>query len=88
MFKSFFFSRRWWPWSLLGSVLILYTTWYRVGLDVQINEWFGSFYDLVQKALARPGSVSLPALWDQLGTFFRIAMLLLKLKKQKMSTHR
>ena len=75
MFKSFFFSRRWWPWSLLGSVLILYTTWYRVGLDVQINEWFGSFYDLVQKALAQPGSVSLPALWDQLGTFFRIAML-------------
>lgn len=75
MFKSFFFSRRWWPWSLLGSVLILYTTWYRVSLDVQINEWFGSFYDLVQKALGQPGSVTLSDLWGQLGTFLRIAML-------------
>ena len=75
MFKSFFFSRRWWPWSLLGSVLILYTTWYRVSLDVQVNEWFGSFYDLVQKALGEKGSVTLPEFWTQLATFLRIAML-------------
>lgn len=75
MFKSFFFSRRWWPWSLLGSALILYTTWYRVSLDVQVNEWFGSFYDMVQKALTDKGSVTLPEFWAQLATFLRIAML-------------
>ncbi len=75
MFKSFFLSRRWWLWSLLGSALILYTTWYRVSLDVQVNEWFGSFYDLVQKALGDKGSVTLPEFWGQLATFLRIAML-------------
>ncbi|MEY2619230.1 MAG: putative SbmA protein [Pseudomonadota bacterium] len=75
MFKSFFFARRWWPWSLLGSLLILYTTWYRVSLDVQVNEWFGSFYDMVQKALTDQGSVTLPEFWTQLATFLRIAML-------------
>lgn len=75
MFKSFFLSRRWWSWSLLGSALILYTTWYRVSLDVQVNEWFGSFYDLVQKALTDKGSVTLPEFWAQLATFLRIAML-------------
>jgi len=75
MFKSFFLSRRWWPWSLLGSILILYTTWYRVSLDVQVNEWFGSFYDMVQKALGEKGSVTLPEFWAQLATFLRIAML-------------
>lgn len=75
MFKSFFFARRWWPWSLLGSALILYTAWYRVSLDVQVNEWFGSFYDLVQKALGEKGSVTLPEFWAQLATFLRIAML-------------
>jgi peptide/bleomycin uptake transporter len=75
MFKSFFFSRRWWPWSLLGSALILYTTWYRVSLDVEVNEWFGSFYDMVQKALTDKGSVTLPEFWAQLATFLRIAML-------------
>ena len=59
MFRSFFLLRRWWPWSILGTVLILFTTWYRVQLDVQINDWFGTFYDLVQKALSTKGSVSL-----------------------------
>ena len=42
MFRSFFLSRRWLPWSLLGTALILFATWYRVQLDVQINEWFGT----------------------------------------------
>ncbi len=75
MFKSFFLSRRWWPWSILGSLLILYSTWYRVSLDVEINEWFGSFYDIVQNALGKPGSVTLPQFWKELATFGRIAML-------------
>lgn len=75
MFKSFFLSRRWLHWSLLGTALILWATWYRVNLDVQINEWFGSFYDLVQKALGTPGSITLPEFWGHLMTFGRIAML-------------
>jgi len=74
MFKSFFLSRRWWPWSILGSILILVATWYRVQLDVQINQWFGSFYDLVQKALGQAGSVTQAEFWGQLATFGRIAM--------------
>ena len=75
MFKSFFLARRWWPWSILGSLLILYTTWYRVELDVQINEWFGAFYDTVQNALGKPGSVTLAQFGAELMTFGRIAML-------------
>lgn len=74
MFTSFFLSRRWWRWSILGSVVILAATWYRVQLDVQINEWYGSFYDMVQKALTAPGSVSGPEFWTQLFVFVRIAM--------------
>jgi peptide/bleomycin uptake transporter len=75
MFRSFFLSRRWLPWSVLGSALILFATWYRVELDVQINEWFGTFYDLVQKALGKPGSITAADYWAQLATFLRIAML-------------
>ncbi len=74
MFRSFFLSRRWLAWSFLGSMLILAATWYRVNLDVQINEWFGTFYDLVQKMLGKPGSITLPEFWAQLMTFGRIAM--------------
>ena len=75
MFRSFFLSRRWMHWSILGSILILAATWYRVQLDVQINEWFGSFYDMVQSALGKPGAITLPQFWAQLLTFGRIAMI-------------
>lgn len=75
MFRSFFLNRRWMPWSILGTLLILAATWYRVQLDVKINEWFGSFYDLVQKALSAPGSITAPQYWQQIMTFFSIAMI-------------
>jgi peptide/bleomycin uptake transporter len=75
MFRSFFLSRRWWAWSLAGTALILFATWYRVQLDVHINDWFGTFYDLVQKALSAPGSITLPQYWEQLSTFISIAMI-------------
>ena len=75
MFRSFFLSRRWLPWSLLGTALILFATWYRVQLDVQINEWFGTFYDLMQKALGKPGAITMAEYWAQIATFFRIAMI-------------
>jgi peptide/bleomycin uptake transporter len=75
MFRSFFLSRRWFAWSILGTILILAATWYRVQLDVQINEWFGTFYDLVQNALSKPGTITLDAYWKQLSTFLSIAMI-------------
>lgn len=79
MFRSFFLNRRWMPWSILGTILILAATWYRVQLDVQINEWFGTFYDLVQKALSAPGSITAPQYWQQILTFFSIAMVYITL---------
>ena len=75
MFRSFFLNRRWFAWSILGTILILLTTWYRVQLDVQINEWFGTFYDLLQAGLSKPGSITLPQYWKQASTFLHIAMI-------------
>ena len=75
MFRSFFLTRRWLAWSVLGTALILYTTWYRVQLDVRINEWFGTFYDLLQKALGKPGSITIAQYWQQVSTFLSIAMI-------------
>jgi len=40
---------------------------------VMINNWFGTFYDLVQQALGKPGSVATDAYYAQLLTFFTIA---------------
>ncbi|MGE0226347.1 MAG: peptide antibiotic transporter SbmA [Acetobacteraceae bacterium] len=73
LFRSFFMSRRWIAWSIPGGALILFSTWYKVELDVQINEWFGSFYNMIQKALGQPGSVSMGEYFAQLMTFGWIA---------------
>jgi len=49
MFRCFFASRAWalWAWGgLLGMVLLVYIT---VQQTVKLNEWYGGFYDLLQK---------------------------------------
>ena len=33
--------------------------WFQVKIDVRINEWFGEFYDLIQKALRPPNSITI-----------------------------
>ena len=73
MFKSFFASRRWLLWSGAGSIAILAVTWYKVQLDVRINEWFGDFYDTLQKALAKPGAVQFDEFLVKCLTFAEIA---------------
>ncbi len=72
MFRSFFMNRQWVLWAWVGSALILGVTWYKVQVDVQINEWFGSFYDLVQKALTKSEAVDQGQYWSELLTFLKI----------------
>ena len=72
MFK-FFFDKKWYSWSIFGSLIILVSTWYQVQLDVKINVWFGEFYDTLQKALTTPGSVTEDEFIAYLFTFAKIA---------------
>lgn len=58
MFR-FFYTREWALWAYLGTAMIVAATAYSVSLDVQINEWFGQFYNMMQKALTEPGAVTL-----------------------------
>jgi peptide/bleomycin uptake transporter len=60
-------------WSVLGTLFIIGVTYFRVQLDVQINEWFGGFYDTIQKALATPGAVTFEQILSYLWTFAGIA---------------
>lgn len=73
MFKSFFLNKKWWLWSIVGTLLILGTTWYQVTLDVRINEWFGDFYNSIQKVLSKPNSVSFSEFIAKCMTFAHIA---------------
>jgi peptide/bleomycin uptake transporter len=75
VFRSFFLARGWWPWSIAGSAIILFATWYKVQLDVQINTWFGGFYDMIQKALSSKNAITPEQYYSHLMTFGRIAAL-------------
>ena len=59
MFRSFFLNKRWALWAWPGVVLILAAVWYQVQVSVQINDWYGGFYDYLQKILSKPGSTTL-----------------------------
>ena len=63
----------WFWWSVGGSSVILFVLWFLVQLDVLFNDWFGAFYDLIQKALSAPNTITIGAYFAQLLTFLRIA---------------
>ncbi len=59
MFAAFWFrfaNHPWQWWSIVGSMLILFSTYFSVQVSVAINNWRRPFFDLVQNALG--GSAS------------------------------
>jgi peptide/bleomycin uptake transporter len=67
-------GQKWAKWSVIGSGLIVFITWFQVQVSVMLNEWYGSFYDLIQKALAEPNSILLSDYYAQLSTVAVIIM--------------
>ena len=72
MFR-FFTEKNWFLWSWVGSFIILSSLWVQVEIDVKINEWFGVFYDMIQKALAEPNAVSIEEYFGSLFSFITLA---------------
>ena len=73
MFR-FYTEKKWWLWSWIGSAIILSSLWVQVQIDVKINEWFGQFYDMIQKALATPNAITIGEYWGSLGSFMYLAI--------------
>jgi peptide/bleomycin uptake transporter len=78
MFR-FFKLRKWFLWSWLGSFIILSSLWVQVKIDVKINEWFGVFYDMIQKALATPNAITIEEYWATLYSFITLAAMYIAL---------
>ena len=72
MFR-FFKLKKWFLWACGGSATILISLWLQVQIDVKINEWFGTFYDMIQKALAEPNSITIEEYWGGLISFITLA---------------
>ena len=43
----------WFNWSVWGSALLVFVTYFQVQVSVAINAWYGPFYDLVQASVSK-----------------------------------
>lgn len=64
----------WAIWSILGSALLLFTSYFQVQVSVAINSWYRPFYDLVQAALSKSAPVTVEQFYSELATFAGIAL--------------
>ncbi|NEX22943.1 peptide antibiotic transporter SbmA [Thiorhodococcus mannitoliphagus] len=76
LFAAFWLRRgsdpwRWW--SILGTSLIIFSTYFSVQVSVAINEWRRPFFDAVQNALSGSSSVTTDQLFSLLVDFAAIA---------------
>lgn len=78
LFAGYWFIRSphsWQYWSILGTALIIFVTWFMVEVGVAINAWYAPFYDLIQTALASPNKVSINQFYQEIGIFLGIALI-------------
>ena len=62
-------------WSIVGTAVILFSSYYSVQVSVAINNWRRPFFDDVQSALSGSGAVSAAQLYGLILIFAQIAML-------------
>ena len=78
LFAFFWFiysPHRWQYWSILGTALIIFVTWFLVEVGVAVNAWYAPFYDLIQTALSSPHKVTIEQFYREVGVFLGIALI-------------
>lgn len=65
---GFVWRTKWYSWAVIGSTIIILATYFNVQISVFLNDWYGGFYDLLQKALSKPNSVTLDEFYGELIT--------------------
>ncbi|OQM75563.1 peptide antibiotic transporter SbmA [Manganibacter manganicus] len=74
LFWRLYANHPWQNWSILGSALILFSTYLGVQMYVALNNWRGPFFDLFQKALTKAGAVSAGELYSMFWIYAWIGM--------------
>ena len=64
---------RYFIWSVLGSALIIFVTYYQVEVSVAINAWYGPFYDLIQASASKSRPTPMSEYLGQIWIFLTIA---------------
>jgi peptide/bleomycin uptake transporter len=75
-FAAFWFwlsPHRWQWWSIVGSMLILFSTYFSVEVAVAVNNWRRPFFDAVQNALSAKSTTTAIGLYAMVLVFAQIA---------------
>ncbi|MER9841040.1 peptide antibiotic transporter SbmA [Mesorhizobium australicum] len=73
VFWAWYSPHPWQIWSILGSALILFITYFQVQVSVAINDWYGPFWDLIQNTISGKIKITPTDLYWQIATFMGIA---------------
>ena len=68
MIRSFFLTKEWLIWAWGGGCVIIFSISLQVYITIKLNSWYGSFYDILQKA------DNLDQFWYSLLHFFYLAI--------------
>jgi len=64
----------WSRWSILGSALIIFISYFDVEVDVAINNWYGPFYDIINAVINNTRTVTAYELFNGIGDFLKLAL--------------
>ena len=74
IFWASYSPHKWQAWSILGSALILFFTYYQVQVAVAVNNWYRPFYDAIQNALSSSSTTTASDLYGYILSFLILAM--------------
>ena len=74
IFWAAYSPHKWQVWSILGSALILFFTYYQVQVAVAVNNWYRPFYDAIQNALSGNSTTTAADLYGYMFSFMVLAM--------------
>ncbi|MCK2184187.1 peptide antibiotic transporter SbmA [Halomonas getboli] len=63
----------WQRWSIFGSALLIFLTYFMVQTSVAVNAWYGPFWNMIQQALSGDGTVAASDVYGEMAAFAGIA---------------
>ena len=73
VFWKFFSPHPWYNWSVLGSALIVFVTYFQVQVSVAINTWNGPFGELIQASVSKSRPTPMSEYLGMFTVFMEIA---------------
>ncbi len=61
-------NRRWYWWSVVGTVTIIEIVYFNVQVGAWLNDWYGDFYNLIQESLQTPNTYTFDQYIDKIWT--------------------